>query len=97
MTGLILPRRKFLVGAAAFLAAPAIVRASSLMPVKAEKIIKAGEYVWVHMDSIYIGPSVDDAWVYDPTRDSWRNINNDGISLVAMPHPPWPNEEESAQ
>ncbi len=92
MTGLILPRRKFLVGAAAFLAAPAIVRASSLMPVKAEKIIKAGEYVWVHM-----GPRVDDAWVYNPTRDSWRNINNDGISLVAMSHPGWPDEEDAAQ
>ena len=90
MTGLILPRRKFLVGAAAFLAAPAIVRASSLMPVKAEKIIKAGEYVWVHM-----GPRVDDAWVYDTTRGSWRDINDDGVSLGAMPHPAWPNEEEA--
>ena len=34
MAELILPRRKFLMGAAALFAAPAIVRASSLMPVK---------------------------------------------------------------
>jgi len=37
VTDLILPRRKFLAGAAAFLAAPAIVRVASLMPVKAER------------------------------------------------------------
>lgn len=33
MSSIILPRRKFLTGFAAFLAAPAIVRASSLMPI----------------------------------------------------------------
>lgn len=36
MSELLLPRRKFLLGAAALLAAPAIVRASSLMPIKAQ-------------------------------------------------------------
>lgn len=36
MTQLILPRRKFLTGALAFIAAPAIVRASSLMPIKVQ-------------------------------------------------------------
>lgn len=35
MTGIILPRRAFLAGLAAALTAPAIVRAESLMPVKA--------------------------------------------------------------
>jgi hypothetical protein len=39
MTDLTLPRRKFLAGAAAFLAAPAIVRVTSLMPVKVERDI----------------------------------------------------------
>lgn len=73
MTDLILPRRKFLVGAAAFLAAPAIVRASSLMPVKAEKIIKAGEYVWLDMDAVYIRPPLMPLGiaVYDPDTSAW--------------------------
>lgn len=34
MTDLILPRRKFLTGLFGFVAAPAVVKASSLMPVK---------------------------------------------------------------
>ena len=34
MTGLVLPRRRFLLGLSALIAAPAIVRATSLMPVK---------------------------------------------------------------
>lgn len=34
MTNLILPRRKFITGLVSLMAAPAIVRASSLMPVK---------------------------------------------------------------
>lgn len=40
MTDLILPRRKFLTGLASLIAAPAIVRASSLMPVKSVTIYK---------------------------------------------------------
>lgn len=47
MTDLILPRRKFLAGAAAFLAAPAIVRVASLMPVKAERRDKMEVQHWV--------------------------------------------------
>jgi hypothetical protein len=34
MTDIILPRRKFLTGLLGFVAAPAVVKASSLMPVK---------------------------------------------------------------
>lgn len=34
MTGLILPRRKFLTGLMGLVAAPAVVKAASLMPVK---------------------------------------------------------------
>lgn len=34
MTGLLVPRRSFIAGIAALIAAPAIVRASALMPVK---------------------------------------------------------------
>ena len=37
MTALVLPRRKFLSGGLALLAAPAIVRASSLMQIKPER------------------------------------------------------------
>jgi hypothetical protein len=41
---IILPRRRFLVGAASLLAAPAIVRFSSLMPVKAWETLTARVY-----------------------------------------------------
>jgi hypothetical protein len=34
MSGIIIPRRNFLIGLAATLAAPAVVRASSLMPIR---------------------------------------------------------------
>ena len=37
VTELLLPRRKFLTGALAFIAAPAIVRAASLMPIKVQE------------------------------------------------------------
>lgn len=39
MTQLVLPRRKFLSGGLALLAAPAIVRASSLMQIKPERVV----------------------------------------------------------
>lgn len=42
---LILPRRRFLAGLAAAFAAPAIVRAESLMPVKALKLDATSSYV----------------------------------------------------
>lgn len=37
MTQLILPRRKFLSGALAFIAAPAIIRVAQLMPIKVQE------------------------------------------------------------
>ena len=40
-----LPRRGFLLGLGALIAAPAVVRASSLMPVRAFKQLTAQEYV----------------------------------------------------
>lgn len=50
MSGLIMPRRGFLAGLGAILAAPAIVRASSLMPVKA--IARGGQYVPVSRTTV---------------------------------------------
>lgn len=44
MTSLILPRRTLLRGLGALLCAPAIVRASSIMPVKAEKETLLAEF-----------------------------------------------------
>lgn len=50
MTDLILPRRKFLTGLVCMIAAPAVVRAASLMPVKAFEpafdIFKAANPWW---------------------------------------------------
>jgi len=51
---LILPRRRFLAGLATLFAAPAIVRASSLMPVKAME----AEGEWI----VYQTWFPDDAW-----------------------------------
>lgn len=52
MTDLILPRRKFLTGLMGLVAAPAVVKASSLMPVKAmtpEVLVKQYEYQQIEL------------------------------------------------
>lgn len=58
MNKLILPRRKFLVGLASALAAPAIVRASSLMPIKVlaeETIVFEVGAGWYRLSAVSIG------------------------------------------
>ena len=51
MTNLILPRRKFMTGLASFVAAPAIVKAANLMPVRTMPIA-ADEVVLGHFSEM---------------------------------------------
>lgn len=50
---MILTRRSFLVSLAATLAAPAIVRASSLMPVRAPKLLTVDELLKLRINAAY--------------------------------------------
>jgi len=56
MTDLILPRRKFLTGLFGLVAAPAVVKASSLMPVKAINEFTLTEHVYVPYGAEYVAP-----------------------------------------
>lgn len=57
MTDLILPRRQFLAGLMAALAAPAIVRVDSLMKLpRPEKLVRVADFVDFEID-------LDDAWI----------------------------------
>ena len=67
MTGLIIPRRQFLLGLTGLLAAPAIVRFDSLMPVRA-LILPTFTYQWL-LDGVPIKGATDqnfDMWEYLP-------------------------------
>lgn len=69
MTKLLLPRRKFLFAAAAFLASPALVRASNLMPVKAERIVQIKNVLEDSNDQllwyVFSNPDLTGGWVRD--------------------------------
>ena len=56
MTDLILPRRRFLTGLFGLVAAPAVVKASSLMPVKAINEFTLTEHVYVPYGAEYVAP-----------------------------------------
>jgi hypothetical protein len=63
VSSLVIPRRKFLIGLGALVAAPAIVRASSLMPVKLMQwsdwhhyaVVRRGGAVKIYLDSQLLG------------------------------------------
>lgn len=50
MTDIILPRRKFLIGAASLLAAPAVIRVARLMPVRVVPVIEKRMFHRVKID-----------------------------------------------
>lgn len=56
MTDLILPRRKFLTGLFGLVAAPAVVKASSLMPAKAVNEFTLTEHTYVPYGADVIAP-----------------------------------------
>lgn len=80
MSNLILPRRRFLTGLATLFAAPAIVRAASLMPVKAERNI-----VLDAMGREWEGFAVEEHIYTFRTllpQGTWRDANN--IKIMEM-------------
>jgi len=54
MTGIVLPRRQLLTGLVGFIAAPAIVRASSLMPVKTMSWLTLPLYRWTAVGGEFV-------------------------------------------
>lgn len=72
-----LQRRTLITGLVSLLAAPAIVRASSLMPVSGD-IYRVWEYALPLMPPIH-WPSVDEKWVWpsaykDPNGHVWKGV-----------------------
>lgn len=86
MAGLLLPRRRFLAGLAAAFAAPAIVKASALMPIRGEKLV----HDWEH--TIVLGPGESATIWSDGTRwyTVWRDVNRQAMQRgeVSLTLPP---------
>lgn len=65
-----LPRRGFLLGVGALLAAPALVRASSLMDIKGERMVMYRNYL---MPSIFSSDTTE-RWRFDVFANVWLPI-----------------------
>lgn len=87
MTDLILPRRKFLTGLMGLVAAPAVVKATSLMPVKSfvePQLYTFPNKVWVPRSSgvnlaqirEILMPGAQQMFddLYDKRSDQWENV-----------------------
>lgn len=73
---MILHRRSFITGLISLIAAPAIIRAGSLMPVK-QMIIPPGEYTIVIDSLTEMGEMIRSTIIYNTTLPpvKWRLIN----------------------
>lgn len=94
-------RRNFLLGAGVTLvAAPAIVRVASIMPVKAVELAEAPVLRWVaYNDFIISGYSYEDEISYaPPTHKYWRLVGEDGLSVspgrLRIPYGLTPGEKD---
>lgn len=78
MSTIELPRRKFLTGLASLIAAPAIVRVSSLMPVKASKILSITNYLGtpiVSVDVLYGKLNIGDIVMFMDSPNQFKIIS----------------------
>ncbi len=93
MSSLILPRRRFLAGLAAAFSAPAIVRAESLMPVRAMKTPEVWKYYQAAVD---MGGSDQMVCVLMASFDNknWTVIGTPAVERAGMGFSidmkPWP-------